>query len=344
MLALLTVQGLSVSYVASGRRPLGALAKVSFTLEPGETLGILGESGSGKSTLAVALLRMLPANGKVLQGAVRFAGKDLLRCDEREMQSVRGAGIALIFQEPSLALHPALRVRRQVADVIAAHQQISRSAVREKTRRILSVIFLEDAERIGDSYPHQLSGGQRARVLIAQAISCEPALIIADEPTAALDGETQRGMLDIFSRLRREFNLSLIWITHNPALLEGFADRVMVLYAGRIVEMGPAEQVLQAPQHPYTRALLRARPPELEVSREGKSERKGLLRAIPGELPAGVLELAGCAFEARCEERLDVCGQREPVAVQVGGGLRGDSSAEEMHEAACFKCGVGAER
>jgi oligopeptide/dipeptide ABC transporter ATP-binding protein len=302
------------------------LANVSFALQPGETLGILGESGSGKSTLAAALLRLLPAKGRIDRGAVYFEGQDLLRAAPRELEKIRGDRLALIFQEPSLALHPAIRVADQIGDVIAAHKSFDRRAVREQARQILAAVFPTEAERIADSYPHQLSGGQRARVLIAQAISCGPSLIVADEPTASLDAETQQEILALFRGLRQKFNLSLIWITHNPLLLEGFADRVLVLYAGRVVETGPARSVLSSPRHPYTQALLACLPPRME---EGLANHKKTLPVIPGEALVSVAASEGCRclFEPRCMERMVICTEREPEMIELS----------STHGASCFK-------
>src|SRR5713101_570616 len=326
MTPLLDVQNLHVSYTARTGQRLTALAKVSFALEPGETLGVLGESGSGKSTLASALLRLLPAKGRIERGAVHFEGQDLLRAAPRELEKIRGGRIALIFQEPLLALHPAIRVGEQIADVIAAHKSFGRRATREQARQILAAVFSTEVERIADSYPHQLSGGQRARVLIAQAISCGPSLIVADEPTASLDPESQQEILSLFRDLRQKFNLSVIWITHNPLLLEGFADRVLVLYAGRVVEAGPASSVLSSPRHPYTQALLRCLPPGIE---DGLTNHKEYLPAIPGEALVSVAAPEGCRclFESRCMERMVVCTEREPVMIQLSG----------SHGASCFK-------
>jgi oligopeptide/dipeptide ABC transporter ATP-binding protein len=326
MTPLLDVQDLRVSYAALTGQSATALAKVSFALEPGETLGVLGESGSGKSTLAAALLRLLPANGRIEGGAVYFEGQDLLRATPRELEKIRGGRLALIFQEPSLALHPAIRVVEQIADVIAAHESLGRRAVRERARQILAAVFPTETERITDSYPHQLSGGQRARVLIAQAISCRPSLIVADEPTASLDPETQREILSLFRDLRRKFNLSVIWITHNPLLLEEFADRVLVLYAGRVVEVGPASDVLSSPRHPYTQALLRCLPPRIV---DGGANHKTHLPSIPGEALHSFDASEGrrCLFEQRCTERMAVCTEREPEMVQLG----------DTHAASCFK-------
>lgn len=332
MTALLEVEDLGVSYGASNGARTVALGGVNLRLEAGETLGVLGESGSGKSTLATALLGMLPPNARVEGGAVRLAGHDLLRCDTRELRKIRGERMALIFQEPSQALHPALRVAEQVRDVLTAHKNLSRVALREKAMQVLAAVFPTETERIAQSYPHQLSGGQRARVLIAQAICCEPALIVADEPTASLDPETQLEILFLFQRLREEFHLSLIWITHNPALLAGFADRVMVLYAGRVAEIGPTAEVLLSPRHPYTEALLRCLPP---ATGDGLAARKKALSVIRGEAPVTGLDADRCLFEARCDDRRDVCGERKPAMTQLIGGL-GDGLGGG-HAVSCVK-------
>ncbi len=326
MAPLLDVQNLHVSYTAQSGQCSTALAKVSFTLEPGETLGVLGESGSGKSTLAAALLRLLPPGGSTERGAIYFAGQDLLRARPHELEKIRGGRLALIFQEPSLALHPAIRVAEQIADVIAAHKSFGRRALLERAREILADVFPTEADRIADSYAHQLSGGQRARVLIAQAISCRPSLIIADEPTASLDPETQQEIVSLFRDLRYKFKLSMIWITHNPLLLEGFADRVLVLYAGRVVETGPTSSVLSSPRHPYTQALLRCLPPRIEA---GFASHKEHLPTIRGEAHGSVVASEGCScrFEPRCTERMVICTEREPEMVQFS----------STHGASCFK-------
>jgi oligopeptide/dipeptide ABC transporter ATP-binding protein len=302
------------------------LTNVSFALQSGETLGILGESGSGKSTLAAALLRLLPAKGRIERGVVYFEGQDLLRAESRELEKTRGGRLALIFQEPSLALHPAIRIVDQIGDVIAAHKSFARRAVREHALQILAAVFPTEVERIAKSYPHQLSGGQRARVLIAQAISCGPSLIVADEPTASLDPEMQQEILALFRALRQKFNLSVIWITHNPLMLEGFADRVLVLYAGRVVETGPASSVLSSPRHPYTQALLRCLPPGIEG---GLANHKQCLPVIPGEgfVSVAVAEGCRCLFEPRCVERMVICTEREPEMIQLS----------STHGASCFK-------
>ena len=326
MTPILEVGDLHVAYTSRTGREFPAIVGVSFEVEAGETLGVLGESGSGKSTLAAALLRLLPENGKIQKGRVLFEGEDLLQAEPRQLEKIRGGRVALILQEPSLALHPTLRVGAQVQDVLAAHKAWSRSVLREKTLQLLSAVFPADAERISSSYPHQLSGGQRQRVLIAQAIACGPALIIADEPTASLDPTTEREILSLFGALQRQFQLAMILITHKPAVLASLADRVLVLYAGRVAEIGQAKTVLASPQHPYTRALLRCLPAPIE-SHPSRSKTK--LPVIAGDCANLALLPSGCQFEPRCTERMDVCTLSEPATVGLS----------NTHAVSCFKYG-----
>jgi oligopeptide/dipeptide ABC transporter ATP-binding protein len=301
-----------------------ALAGVSFGLLPGEILGVLGESGSGKSTLGVSLVRLLPGNGNITRGAVHFEGKDLLQAKPEELQQIRGRRISLIFQEPSLALHPTMRAGEQVRQVLAAHSAPGKSALSERTRQVLAEVFPEDADRIARSYPHQLSGGQRQRVLIAQAIACGPSVVIADEPTASLDPATQMEILGVFRALRERLGLAMIFITHNPALLSGFADRVLVLYGGRVAELGPAATVLASPRHPYTKALFASIPAVFE---ESGSVRRKRLAVIPGDSSFSSLPRQGCCFEPRCTERMEICREREPELVNLSA----------SHTVSCFK-------
>jgi oligopeptide/dipeptide ABC transporter ATP-binding protein len=324
MTSLLKVTNLHVSYSARSGEVCPALAGVNFDLAPGEILGVLGESGSGKSTLAAALLRLLPSNGKIQTGSVLFEGKNLLEVSPQDLRKIRGGRIGLIFQEPSSSLHPTLQVGQQVSDVLAAHVSSDRRALNDKTSQILASVFPVDAERISRSYPHELSGGQRQRVLIAQAIACGPSLVIADEPTASLDPTTQQEILQVFRALWQKLGLAMILITHNPALLTGLADRILVLYAGRVAEIGPTAQVLTAPQHPYTAALLRCLPSNFA---ESQRARKATLNVITGEPPDLSLHEVGCQFEPRCTERMEVCKCNEPAAADVG----------ELHEVSCFK-------
>ena len=324
MTPILEVQNLHVAYTDRAGGVYPALADISFALGPGEILGVLGESGSGKSTLAASVLQLLPVNGKIREGLIVFEGKNLLKVSPQELRKIRGGRIGLIFQEPSSSLHPTLQVGHQVSDVLAAHEHLARRALNEKTGKLLASVFPENAERIARSYPHELSGGQRQRVLIAQAIACGPSLVVADEPTASLDPTTQKEILQLFRTLRQKIGLAMILITHNSALLAGLADRILVLYAGRVAEIGPTARVLSAPQHPYTAALLRCLPTDFA---EGKSTRKASLHVIPGDPPDLSLRGRGCQFEPRCTERMEVCKCDEPAAAEVS----------ELHEVSCFK-------
>jgi oligopeptide/dipeptide ABC transporter ATP-binding protein len=322
--AILEVRDLRVTYRSPRGHGSRALDGLSFCLESGEVLGVLGESGSGKSTLATSLLGLFRANA-VASGAVLFEGQDLLGAKPGELQRIRGKRISLIFQEPSIALHPTMKAGRQIRQVLAAHGMIRRRALDQITRQVLETLFFaEEAERIARSYPHQLSGGQRQRVLIAQAIACGPAVIIADEPTASLDPTTQMEILGVFRALRKSLSLTIMFITHNPALLAGFADRVLVLYAGRIMELGRAEEVLVSPKHPYTRSLFQSIPPLLTAPRKAGKQK---LPAISGDSCSSSFSLAGCPFESRCPERMDICKSREPGLLNLS----------ETHTVSCFR-------
>jgi oligopeptide/dipeptide ABC transporter ATP-binding protein len=320
--SILEVRDLQVAYRSSGGDLFRALDGVSFCLPPGEVLGVLGESGSGKSTLAVSLLRLFRRGSVVVNGAILFQGKDLLNAKPGVLQAIRGKSISLIFQEPSVALHPTMRVEQQVRQVLAAHGMGDRGELDRRTREIFETLFGEQAERIARSYPHQLSGGQRQRILIAQAIACRPSVVVADEPTASLDPTTQKEILDVFRGLRKSLGLTMIFITHNPALLSGFADRILVLYAGKIVELGTAKQVLISPKHPYTQALFRSIPPLDEPHEAGKRN----LPALPRDSDLSSLPRAGCPFEPRCPERMEIC-KSDPGFVNL----------DELHMVSCFQ-------
>src|SRR5882672_1849809 len=260
MASVLEIRDLHVSYRSRGGHSRPVLSGISFNLMRGEILGVLGESGSGKSTLAATVLRLLPPNGHIEKGAVLFEGHDLLQIGSEDLRQIRGGRIALIFQEPSLALHPTMRIGEQARQVLAAHNSLAKHDLNDRTRQVFAQLFPQEADRIMRSYPHQLSGGQRQRALIAQAIACNPSVVIADEPTAALDPVTQLEIIDVFRSLRKKLGLAMIFITHNPALLSGFADRILILYAGQVVECGPADSVLRSPKHPYTSALFESLP------------------------------------------------------------------------------------
>lgn len=321
--SILEVHDLRVAYRSKSGHLFRALDGVSFCLEQGEVLGVLGESGSGKSTLAVSLLGLFRSGSVVAGGAVLFQGKELLNAEPRELQVTRGKSISLIFQEPSVALHPTMAVGRQVRRVLAAHEMGDKNELDRRMRKVLETLFGEEAERVARSYPHQLSGGQRQRVLIAQAIACRPSVLVADEPTASLDPTTQMEILDVFRGLRKSLGLAMIFITHNPALLSGFADRVLVLYGGKVMELGFAREVLFSSKHPYTQALLRSIPPLDEPHDAGKRN----LPAIPGDSNLSSAPRAGCVFEPRCPERMEICKAKAPGFV----------SLSESHLVSCFR-------
>ena len=258
--SLVQIDDLAIRY-AVGEGWHSALDGVSFDIHRGEVVGVLGESGSGKTTLALALLRLLPSSARILRGTIRIGGRDLLALKESELEKIRGAKISLIFQEPEMALNPVMQTLDQVAEVIAAHHAWSGTACRTEARRILAELHLDDT-RLLAAYPQQLSGGQRQRLVIAQALASRPELLIADEPTASLDSILQAQWLSMMQDLRRRLGLAILLITHDPAILNGLADRVLVMYRGSIVEEASLEQLVRHPQHPYTQALLDCVPPQ----------------------------------------------------------------------------------
>lgn len=306
---LLEVRDLHVEYSSNGMPPAHVLRGVSFTVGKNESVGILGESGCGKSTLALAILRLLPPGSRI-RGAISYKSQELVNLPEREMEKLRGAEVSLIFQDASSSLHPTLRVGTQISDVGAAHhREWSARESRQATEAILKEVGFEQVERIYTSYPHQLSGGQQQRIAIAQALISGPSLLIADEPTSSLDTTTQAEILALLKRLRRQHNLGLVFITHNPAILAEMADRILVVYAGQIVEEGSVRQVLKSPLHPFPAALLRCVP-----AKTGHDD--DLLVAIPGSPPDPAETPAGCPFAPRCAERMEICASRMPDEMQ----------------------------
>ena len=256
---LLDVQHLTVTFGGSASATR-AVDDVSFQIMPGETLGLVGESGSGKSVTAFSILRLLQPPGRITGGRVMFDGRDLLALPEREMREVRGARIALIFQEPMTALNPVMRVGDQIAEALTVHGRATHAGARTRAAELLDAVRIPDAALRARDYPHQLSGGMRQRVMIAIALACEPPLIIADEPTTALDVTIQAQVLELMRELKARYNLALLLITHDFGVIAEMADRVAVMFKGQIVEEGPVRQILRTPQHDYTRALLAAVP------------------------------------------------------------------------------------
>ena len=258
MTPLLDVQQLTVAFERPGSA-LKAVDDLSFSIQPGETLGLVGESGSGKSVTALAILRLLQPPGKVTAGRVLFEGRDLLQLPESEMRSVRGGRISLIFQEPMTALNPTMRVGDQIGEALTSHA-VRKDQARQRVVELLDAVRIPDAARRARDYPHQLSGGMRQRVMIAIAVACRPPLVIADEPTTALDVTIQAQVLEMLSELKGRFNLALLLITHDFGVIAEMADRVAVMRGGQLVEQGPVRQILRAPSHEYTQRLLRAVP------------------------------------------------------------------------------------
>jgi ABC-type glutathione transport system ATPase component len=261
MEALLQVRDLNVHYRSGRAGELHAVAGISFDIAPGEILGLMGESGGGKTSVAMALLGLLPKDRTNVSGSVRFQGQELLSIDERSFQKIRGAGISLVFQEPGIALDPVMRAGDQVAEVLHAHRDWSWSRCHAEAESMLARVGLSETGRICAAYPHQLSGGQRQRVVLAQALVCQPALLIADEPTASLDARSQADFLRLLRELKEQLGLSLLLISHTPEIQASLADRLLVMAEGRIVEQGSFAQLYERPAHPCSRAMLRRNRP-----------------------------------------------------------------------------------
>ena len=316
---LLEVRGLRVEFPVGGVW-LPAVRDVDLVLAPGEALALVGESGSGKSVTALALLRLLPTQARVT-GEIRFQGRDLLAASEEEMRQVRGAGISMIFQEPMTALNPVMRVGEQVAEAVRAHRQTSDGRRRtsadawQRAIEAMKDVGLSDADRRARDYPHQLSGGMRQRVMIAMAIVNRPQLLIADEPTTALDVTIQAQILELLAELRNKLGLAMLFISHDLAVVSRVAERVAVMYGGSVVETGPAAEVFRAPIHPYTRGLLQAVP--TLRSRRGRP-----LETVEGTVPPLTALPSGCAFEPRCGLRVPECARALPPLVEIAPGHR----------------------
>jgi peptide/nickel transport system ATP-binding protein len=287
---------------------------VSFTVGAGETLAIVGESGSGKSVTSLSIMRLVPIPpGEIAGGRVLFRGRDLLALPEPEMRHIRGNEIGMIFQEPMSSLNPLLTVGEQIAEVVRLHQGLGRTAARQRAIEMLGRVNIPDPERRAREYPHRLSGGMRQRVMIAMALACRPALLIADEPTTALDVTIQAQILHLIRALQIEMSMSVLFITHNLGVVAQVADRVAVMYAGRIVEQGDVRTVFAAPLHPYTRALLRSIPRVEAVGRDPSHR----LLSIPGQVPSPVALPPGCSYAPRCPLADDVCRTAMPPLAEV---------------------------
>jgi len=311
--SLLRVRDLTARYRLEDQE-FTALDRVSFDIAPGEIVGVLGESGCGKTTTALSLLRLLPDTARVTCGSVRFRGRDLLSLDESQLREVRGAEIAIIFQDSGV-LNPVMRVGTLVSEVLRAHQECSARQAREEVEAFFAAIGLGESARIYEAYPHQLSGGQCQRIAIAQALICKPRLVIADEPTASLDANTASDILGFVKRLKESSDTSFLFISHDPATLATIADRILVMYAGQIVEDGPLDEVYSRPLHPYTQALLQCAPQPMATKFSARGKR--MLPCIPGNPPDPLEELRGCSFSDRCADRMKVCDSQKPGQIET---------------------------
>jgi oligopeptide/dipeptide ABC transporter ATP-binding protein len=312
---LLEIRNLTVGFPAS-QGTLTAVRDISLSLNQGEVLGLVGESGSGKSVTSLAIMRLLPPQA-ALNGEIRFGNngtaQNLLSLAPEQMRAFRGSKISMIFQEPMTALNPVMRVGEQIAEAVRVHQKVSRRESWDRAVDALNEVAITDPARRARDYPHQLSGGMRQRVMIAMAIVNRPELLIADEPTTALDVTIQAQILDLLAALREKFGLTMLFISHDLAVISGIAQHVAVMYAGTLVELGSRNDIFRSPAHPYTRGLLGAAP-SLTTDRDRP------LRTIEGSVPALHAMPAGCLFEPRCDIRIPNCAQAEPMLQQISPG------------------------
>ena len=302
---------------AAPKQTLHAVRDLSFFIAPGEVVGLVGESGSGKSITSLAIMRLLPPQARV-SGEILFAengsvARNLAALADDAMRQLRGSGIAMIFQEPMTALNPVMRVGDQIAEAVAAHNSIAGKDAWQRAVDAMNDVAIPEAARRARDYPHQLSGGMRQRIMIAMAIVNRPQLLIADEPTTALDVTIQAQILDLLAELRTKFGLAMLFISHDLAVVSQIADRVAVMYSGNLVELGARRDIFQAPAHPYTRGLLHAVP-------DLKTDRAAPLRTIEGTVPALYTMPAGCSFEPRCDFRIPECTRELPPLVEVAAG------------------------
>ncbi len=316
---LLQVKGLRTRFYTQDG-VVNAVNGIDFSVDEGETLGIVGESGCGKSVSVLSVMRLIPQPpGRIVGGEVWFGGRDLLRVDEAEMRQVRGNKIAMVFQDPMTSLNPVLTINQQVSEALQLHLGMDKAQARKRTIELLEMVNIPRAADRIDDYPHQFSGGMRQRVMIAMGLSCNPQLLIADEPTTALDVTIQAQILDIVKRLKRELGMAIIWITHDLGVVAGLADRVIVMYAGYVIEHAEVKDLYAAPRHPYTLGLLRSIP-RLDA------ERKAKLTPIDG-LPPDLIDMPpGCPFAPRCAYAIERCLVENPQLETVA----------RRHQVACW--------
>jgi peptide/nickel transport system ATP-binding protein len=315
--SLLEVSNLFLEFRTS-RGILKALNGITFDVRPGEIFGLVGETGCGKTVTGLSILRLLPGSANIPQGQVNFEGRDLLQISKKEMEIVRGGKIAMIFQDPSSSLNPVFSIGEQIERVVRQHLPVSAEEAVNHAAEMLSAVGLPDVHRILESYPHQLSGGMQQRVMIAMALSCRPRLLIADEPTTALDVTIQAQILRLLRDLQSKFDFSVILITHNLGVVAQTCDRLAVLYAGRVAETGTTREIFTNPQHPYTRGLIAA------IPRQGSRGKR--MEVIAGTVPSNPGALTGCPFAPRCDHTMERCLEKVPPLFELGG----------EHVSACF--------
>jgi oligopeptide/dipeptide ABC transporter ATP-binding protein len=317
---LIDVRGLRTEF-ATEDGILPAVDNVTFSIKSGEILGLVGESGCGKSVTALSLLRLISPPGRIASGEIFFEGKDLLKLPEKEMQRVRGSKISMIFQEPMTSLNPVMNIGDQVGETLVIHKNYKKKDARLAAIDLLKAVKIPDPEKRVDEYPHQLSGGMRQRVMIAMAIACRPSLLIADEPTTSLDVTIQAQILDLLQSLRQEFGVSILLITHALGVVAEVADRVIVMYAGKIVEETSVQNLFKNAKHPYTAGLLNSMP---RIIYEGEKAKR--LKTIEGSVPNLLHLPAGCTFYDRCSARMDICKSAFPE----------ETLLEPDHRVACY--------
>ncbi len=316
---VLDVRGLKTVFRTRGGE-IHAVNSVSFELKPGELLGVVGESGSGKSVTMMSLIGLLPSPpAEVREGEVLFDGTDLLKCSPDRLRDVRGGKIGFVFQDPMTSLNPVFNVGFQIMEPLRRHMGLSKAAAQTRAAELLDLVGIPDARRRLSDFPHQFSGGMRQRVMIAIALACDPKVLIADEPTTALDVTIQAQILELVRDLRRKLGMAIVWITHDLGVIAGIADRVMVMYGGQVAEQAPVKELFANPQHPYTRALLQTIP-------HVRGERAARLNVIEGQPPILSAAPSACPFSARCPQAFDRCRRENPHRIPVSQG----------HDVACF--------
>jgi oligopeptide/dipeptide ABC transporter ATP-binding protein len=314
---LLKIEGLKTHFFTEAGI-VKAVDNVSFDIRKGESLGLVGESGSGKTVTALSVLGIVPKPGKIVEGKIEFKGENLLKKSEKEMQSIRGREIAIIFQDPSSSLNPIFNVEIQLRDILSAHESMPKEECRKKIIELLNLVGIPEAEIRMREYPHQFSGGMKQRVAIARALALQPTLLFADEPTTSLDVTIQAQVLDLLEDLKKKLGMSLVMITHDMGIIAKMTTRVVVMYAGNICEIAKTEDLYAHPRHPYTALLLAAVP---------RLDRKKKLRIIPGNIPNLIEPPSGCRFHPRCEYATDKCAEASPILEEV----------EPEHFVACFE-------